>query len=91
MRRSFESLTKDLGEGEQDEKIRLVFDLDRIKKVFENPILRPFNVQVLLYICFNSFINEKIPSLEQIARGLNMKIETVKEEIENLKGFGFLE
>ena len=91
MRRSFESLMKNLDEGEQDEKIRLVFDLDRIKKVFENPILRPFNVQVLLYICFNVFIYEKIPSLKQIARDLKMEIETVKGEIENLKDFGFLE
>ena len=82
---------KNLDEGEQDEKIRLVFDLDRIEKVFENPILKPFNVQVLLYICFNVFIYEKIPSLKQIARDLKMEIETVKGEIENLKGFGFLE
>ena len=91
MRRSFEGLIKDLGEGEQDEEIRLVFDLDRVEKVFENPILRPFNVQVLLYICFNSFVNEKIPSLGQIARDLKMGVKTVEEEIINLKGFGFLE
>lgn len=87
--RTFENLIKDLGE---EKGTRIVFNIDKIKKVLENPLLlKSFNLQVLTYLCSNFPINEEIYPLEQIARDFKMEIETVKEEIANLKDYGFLE
>jgi len=89
--RIFEDLIKDL---DKRKGMRIVFDIDKFKRILSNPPtpVRLLNFPVILYLSFNvPFNNGNIPPPEQIARDLKMNIETVKEEIANLKNFGFLE